>query len=176
MWTAWGNPRLEHLRLVVHNSGVVADGMVLGLAEGHPFRVAYEVHCDAGWRVSAARAWASLASRQRSSYSPTGRAMGRRTTDCYPYSAGSSPTLTADSRRYRRSYDLVNISPVGLTPLMGYVPRESLENLGLLLSSLLGGRLPFSHLRGLLDSRSFDLLYLLTTRLSRSAAEQEQYH
>jgi hypothetical protein len=55
MWTAWSDPGLGHLRLAVRDSGVVADGLVLGLAEGHPFRVAYEVHCDAGWRVRAAR-------------------------------------------------------------------------------------------------------------------------
>ena len=51
MRTAWADPGLGHLRLAVRDSGAVADGMVLGLAEGHPFRVAYEVHCDAGWRV-----------------------------------------------------------------------------------------------------------------------------
>jgi hypothetical protein len=55
MWTAWGHPGLGHLRLAVRDSGIVADGLVLGLAEGHPFRVAYEVHCDAAWRVRAAR-------------------------------------------------------------------------------------------------------------------------
>jgi hypothetical protein len=55
MWTAWGDPGLGHLRLAVRDSGIVADGLVLGLAEGRPFRVAYEVHCDAGWRVRAAR-------------------------------------------------------------------------------------------------------------------------
>ena len=55
MWTAWGDPGLGHLRLAVRDSGIVADGLVLGLAEGHPFRVAYEVHCDASWRVRAAR-------------------------------------------------------------------------------------------------------------------------
>jgi len=55
MWTAWDDTGLGHLRLTVRDSGVVADGMVLGVAEGHPFRVAYKVHCDAGWRVRAAR-------------------------------------------------------------------------------------------------------------------------
>jgi uncharacterized protein len=55
MWTAWGDPRLGHLRLAVRDSGIVANGIVLGIAEGHPFRVAYEVYCDAGWRVRAAR-------------------------------------------------------------------------------------------------------------------------
>lgn len=51
MWSAWDAPGLEHLRLAMHNDGVVADGIVLGLTEGRPFRVAYEVRCDVGWRV-----------------------------------------------------------------------------------------------------------------------------
>jgi hypothetical protein len=55
MWTAWDNSGLGHLRLAVRDSGVVADGLVLGAAEGHPFRVAYKVHCDTGWRVRAVR-------------------------------------------------------------------------------------------------------------------------
>lgn len=40
MWTAWDNSGLGHLCLAVRDSGVVADGVVLGAAEGHPFRVA----------------------------------------------------------------------------------------------------------------------------------------
>src|SRR5215211_3059266 len=55
MWSAWEGPGLGHLRLAVRESGVVADGVVLGVAEGRPFRVAYEVRCDANWRVRAAR-------------------------------------------------------------------------------------------------------------------------
>jgi hypothetical protein len=55
MWSAWNGPGLGHLRLAVRESGVVADGMVLGADEGRPFRHSYEVHCDAGWRVRAAR-------------------------------------------------------------------------------------------------------------------------
>jgi hypothetical protein len=55
MWSAWDDPGLEHLRLGMHDHGIVADGMVIGVAEGHPFRVTYEVHCDTGWRVRAVR-------------------------------------------------------------------------------------------------------------------------
>jgi uncharacterized protein len=40
MWSAWDNPGLGHLRLVVRNEAVVADGLVLGVTEGRPFRVA----------------------------------------------------------------------------------------------------------------------------------------
>jgi hypothetical protein len=46
---------LGHLRLAVRDSGVVADSVVLGVAEGRPFRLAYEVRCDANWRGRAAR-------------------------------------------------------------------------------------------------------------------------
>ncbi len=55
MWSAWDGPGLGHLRLAVRDSGVVADGLVLGVAERAPFRIAYEVRCDANWRVRAAR-------------------------------------------------------------------------------------------------------------------------
>jgi hypothetical protein len=48
MWWAWDGPGLEHLCLMVGEDGVVADGMVIGVTEGHPFRVAYEVSCDVG--------------------------------------------------------------------------------------------------------------------------------
>jgi hypothetical protein len=55
MWSAWEKPGLGHLRLAVRESGVVADGITLGVAEGRPFRLAYEVRCDAYWRVRATR-------------------------------------------------------------------------------------------------------------------------
>jgi uncharacterized protein len=55
MWWAWDGTGLGHLRLAVRDSGVVADGVVLGVTEGRPFRLAYEVRCDAYWRVRAAR-------------------------------------------------------------------------------------------------------------------------
>ena len=55
LWSAWGNPGLQHLRLTVRDSGAIADGLVLSLEEGRPFRLAYEVRCDTGWRVRAAR-------------------------------------------------------------------------------------------------------------------------
>lgn len=55
MWAAWNGPGLGHLRLAVRDSGVVADGVVLGVTEGLPFRLAFEVRCDAHWRVRYAR-------------------------------------------------------------------------------------------------------------------------
>jgi uncharacterized protein len=55
MWSAWDGPGLGHLRLAVHESGVVADGLVLGVVEGRVFRLAFDVRCDAYWCVRAAR-------------------------------------------------------------------------------------------------------------------------
>ena len=56
MWSAWDAPGLEHLRLTMHNGGVTANGIVIGVTEGRPFSVAYDVRCDADWRVRAVRA------------------------------------------------------------------------------------------------------------------------
>jgi uncharacterized protein len=55
MWSAWDAPGLEHLRLTMHNGGVIANGIVIGLSDGCPFSVAYEVRCDVRWRVRAVR-------------------------------------------------------------------------------------------------------------------------
>jgi uncharacterized protein len=55
MWSAWEEPGLGHLRLAMHDDGIVADGVVIGATEGCPFRVAYEVRCDADWHVRALR-------------------------------------------------------------------------------------------------------------------------
>jgi hypothetical protein len=51
MWSAWRGPGLGYLRLAVRESGVIADGLVLGVAEGRPFRIAYEVRSDVSWRA-----------------------------------------------------------------------------------------------------------------------------
>ena len=56
MWTPWEAPGLEHLRLVTSDGGVVANGMVIGLEAGRPFRIGYEVRCDGRWRVREVRA------------------------------------------------------------------------------------------------------------------------
>ena len=55
MWSAWDAPGLGHLHLAMHKDGIVADGIVIGVAEVRPFRVAYEVRCDSSWRVRAVR-------------------------------------------------------------------------------------------------------------------------
>jgi uncharacterized protein len=51
MWAPWEGPGLEHLRLVTSDDGVVANGLVIGLEAGLPFRISYEIRCDERWRV-----------------------------------------------------------------------------------------------------------------------------
>ena len=55
MWSSWDGPGTEHLRLQVDSSGTAADGVVIGVAKGRPFRARYEVRCDPGWRVRSVR-------------------------------------------------------------------------------------------------------------------------
>jgi uncharacterized protein len=56
MWIPWEGPGLEHLRLVTSGRGVVANGLVIGLEAGRPFRIGYEIRCDGHWRVREVRA------------------------------------------------------------------------------------------------------------------------
>jgi hypothetical protein len=56
MWAPWERLGLEHLRLVTSDGGVVANGLVIGLEAGRPFRIGYEVRCDGRWRVREVRA------------------------------------------------------------------------------------------------------------------------
>ena len=51
MWAPWEGPGLEHLRLVTSDSAVVANGLVIGVEAGRPFRIGYEVRCDERWRA-----------------------------------------------------------------------------------------------------------------------------
>ena len=55
MWAPWEGPGLEHLRLVTSGSGIVANGLVIGLEAGRPFRISYEIRCDGRWRVREVR-------------------------------------------------------------------------------------------------------------------------
>lgn len=51
MWVPWTGVGLEHLALTWGEEGIRADGVVIGVEGGAPFRVRYEVCCEAGWRV-----------------------------------------------------------------------------------------------------------------------------
>lgn len=51
MWSAWEGPMLECLRLTERDDAVVADSVIVGVWEGRPLRVRYQVRCDADQRV-----------------------------------------------------------------------------------------------------------------------------
>jgi len=53
LWTPWAGPGLEHLRLAQSDDLILADGLIIGLAEddGQPFRAHYTIQCDARWNV-----------------------------------------------------------------------------------------------------------------------------
>jgi uncharacterized protein len=56
VWSAWDGAGAEHLRLEVGDEGAIADGLVVGVAEGgKPFRIRYEVRCDASWKAREVR-------------------------------------------------------------------------------------------------------------------------
>jgi uncharacterized protein len=64
MWVPWEGPGLEHLRLLRSDGdAVVANGLVIGLEAGRPFRIGYEVRCDGLWRMREVRAAAPDAER-----------------------------------------------------------------------------------------------------------------
>jgi len=54
MWTPWEGPGLEHLHLTQGSDGIVADGLIIGLRDGRPFRVRYTITCDERWRMRGA--------------------------------------------------------------------------------------------------------------------------
>ena len=51
MWTPWEGRGLEHLRLRLGESGIEADGVVIGDEDEVVFRARYVIHCDPGWRT-----------------------------------------------------------------------------------------------------------------------------
>lgn len=51
LWSPWHEPGLEHLRLVQQSDAIVADGIILAVAQSVPFRARCILHCDIAWRV-----------------------------------------------------------------------------------------------------------------------------
>jgi hypothetical protein len=51
IWVPWSGPGLEHLRLAQRDDEIVADGLIIGVSDGAPFRARYVIRCDARWRV-----------------------------------------------------------------------------------------------------------------------------
>jgi hypothetical protein len=51
MWTPWDGRGLQHLRLRIGESGIEADGVVIGEEGGIAFRARYVIRCDPGWKT-----------------------------------------------------------------------------------------------------------------------------
>ena len=53
LWAPWVGPGLEHLLLLQSDDLILADGLIIGVAEadGRPFRARYTIQCDTHWRV-----------------------------------------------------------------------------------------------------------------------------
>jgi hypothetical protein len=51
MWTPWDGRGLQHLRLHIDESGIEADGVVIGEEDGIAFRARYVIRCDPGWKT-----------------------------------------------------------------------------------------------------------------------------
>jgi uncharacterized protein len=53
IWSPWDEPGLEHLHFVQEDQQILADGMILRVKDGRPFRARYQIRCDPAWRVQA---------------------------------------------------------------------------------------------------------------------------
>jgi len=51
LWSRWENDGVEHLRIWSDSTGYHADSLVVGLIEGVPMRISYQINCDRQWRV-----------------------------------------------------------------------------------------------------------------------------
>jgi uncharacterized protein len=52
IWTPWDSAGMEHLRLSIdENDNIIADGVILGIESGLPFRIRYSIGCDRNWSV-----------------------------------------------------------------------------------------------------------------------------
>lgn len=51
MWVPVTEPGIEHLKLTELPHRVTASGLIIGLSHNNPYRVHYEIGCDAHWGV-----------------------------------------------------------------------------------------------------------------------------
>ncbi len=51
MWMQWNNLGMEQLHIGNSKVGINADGVVVGIREGKPFRIRYQIDTDLQWRV-----------------------------------------------------------------------------------------------------------------------------
>ncbi len=56
MWQPWQGKGFETLRLTETSDNIQADGVVLGVRDGKPFRMRYRVECDNHWITRTAEA------------------------------------------------------------------------------------------------------------------------
>ena len=54
VYTAPDGLTYEHARMRTSESGAAADGAIVGLHEGQPIRLRYEITCDSRWHVRSA--------------------------------------------------------------------------------------------------------------------------
>ncbi len=54
LWIGIDEPRIEHLHLHEVGSRIIADGLVVGLADSQPLRLSYVLHCDQHYQVELA--------------------------------------------------------------------------------------------------------------------------
>lgn len=51
MWMQWNNLGMEQLHLKNNRANIAADGVVVGIKEGRPFRAHYQIDADQDWQV-----------------------------------------------------------------------------------------------------------------------------
>lgn len=51
MWAPWSEQGLEHLHLLWNDDRMTADSIIIGFVDRTPFRLWYEMVCDANWQV-----------------------------------------------------------------------------------------------------------------------------
>lgn len=51
MWMQWNNLGMEQLHIENNKVGINADGVVVGIRDGKPFRIRYQIKTDLQWRV-----------------------------------------------------------------------------------------------------------------------------
>jgi uncharacterized protein len=51
MWMQWNNLGMEQLHIKNNNAYVAADGVVIGVRDGKPFKLRYQINTDQNWQV-----------------------------------------------------------------------------------------------------------------------------
>jgi uncharacterized protein len=51
MWMQWNNLGMEQLHIENNRVGISTDGVVVGIRDGKPFKIRYQIDTDLQWRV-----------------------------------------------------------------------------------------------------------------------------